>query len=35
MGGGIAQTAAQAGCEVLLADQSVELAEKGKAKIAA
>lgn len=35
MGGGIAQTAAQAGFEVLLADQSREVAEKGKAKIAA
>src|SRR5580698_1534128 len=35
MGGGIAQTAAQAGIEVLLADVSLEHAEKGKAKIAA
>jgi 3-hydroxybutyryl-CoA dehydrogenase len=35
MGGGIAQTAAQAGYEVDLADQTLELAEKGKAKIAA
>jgi 3-hydroxybutyryl-CoA dehydrogenase len=35
MGGGIAQTAAQAGYEVLLADISVEAAEKGKGKIAA
>lgn len=34
MGGGIAQTAAQAGYEVLLADQSLSVAEKGKAKIA-
>ncbi|MCM2278001.1 MAG: 3-hydroxybutyryl-CoA dehydrogenase [Oligoflexia bacterium] len=35
MGGGIAHTAAQSGFEVLLADQSREFAEKGKAKIAA
>jgi 3-hydroxybutyryl-CoA dehydrogenase len=35
MGGGIAQTAAQAGFEVTLADQTLEFAEKGKAKIAA
>jgi 3-hydroxybutyryl-CoA dehydrogenase len=35
MGGGIAQTAAQAGFSVLLADQNAELAAKGKAKIAA
>lgn len=35
MGGGIAQTAAQAGYEIYLGDQSVELAEKGKSKIAA
>jgi 3-hydroxybutyryl-CoA dehydrogenase len=35
MGRGIAQTAAQTGFEVLLADQSRELAEKGKAKVAA
>jgi len=35
MGGGIAQTAAQAGFTVLLADQNREWAEKGKAKIAA
>ncbi len=34
MGIGIAQTAAQVGLEVLLADISLELAEKGKAKIA-
>jgi len=34
MGGGIAQTAAQAGFEVLLADQTLEIAEKGKAKVA-
>jgi 3-hydroxybutyryl-CoA dehydrogenase len=34
MGGGIAQTAAQAGFDVLLADQTLEIAEKGKAKIA-
>lgn len=34
MGAGIAQTAAQAGYEVLLADQTVEHAEKGKSKIA-
>ena len=34
MGGGIAQTASQAGYIVLLADQSVEVAEKGKSKIA-
>jgi 3-hydroxybutyryl-CoA dehydrogenase len=35
MGNGIAQTAAQAGMEVLLADQNLETAEKGKAKIVA
>jgi 3-hydroxybutyryl-CoA dehydrogenase len=35
MGGGIAQTAAQFGYEVLLGDQTLEFAEKGKAKIAA
>jgi 3-hydroxybutyryl-CoA dehydrogenase len=35
MGGGIAQTAAQSGFDVYLADVSLELAEKGKAKIAA
>lgn len=35
MGGGIAQVAAAAGYEVVLADASVALAEKGKAKIAA
>lgn len=35
MGGGIAQTAAQAGFEVYLADQTAEFAEKGKSKIAA
>ncbi len=35
MGGGIAQTAAQSGFQVLLADQTAEVAEKGKAKIAA
>jgi len=35
MGGGIAQTAAQAGFEVLLADQNIEQAEKGRAKIGA
>ena len=34
MGAGIAQTAAQSGFEVLLADQNLELAEKGKSKIA-
>jgi 3-hydroxybutyryl-CoA dehydrogenase len=34
MGIGIAQTAAQSGVEVFLADQNLELAEKGKAKIA-
>jgi len=34
MGGGIAQTASQAGFQVFLADQSVEIAEKGKSKIA-
>lgn len=33
MGGGIAQVAASADYQVLLADQSLELAEKGKAKI--
>jgi 3-hydroxybutyryl-CoA dehydrogenase len=33
MGAGIAQTAAQAGFEVLLADQSVELAQKGRDRI--
>lgn len=35
MGGGIAQVAATAGYDVLLADASLALAEKGKAKIAA
>ena len=35
MGGGIAQVAAAAGYEVLLADAQLALAEKGKAKIAA
>jgi 3-hydroxybutyryl-CoA dehydrogenase len=35
MGAGIAQTAAQAGFEVLLADQSVAFAQKGVAKIGA
>jgi 3-hydroxybutyryl-CoA dehydrogenase len=35
MGAGIAQTASQAGFEVLLADQTLEHAEKGKAKIGA
>jgi len=35
MGGGIAQTAAQAGFQVLLADQNRETAEKGKSRIAA
>src|SRR4051812_45702011 len=35
MGAGIAQTAAQAGFVVLLADQNQEFAEKGKAKIGA
>ena len=35
MGGGIAQTAAQSGFQVVLADQSKEFAEKGKARIAA
>jgi 3-hydroxybutyryl-CoA dehydrogenase len=34
MGAGIAQTAAQTGLQVLLADQSLEFAEKGKARIA-
>lgn len=34
MGGGIAQTAAQSGFEVLLADQTLALAEKGKGRIA-
>lgn len=34
MGIGIAQTAAQSGVEVFLADQNLELAEKGKSKIA-
>ena len=34
MGGGIAQVAAQAGIQVLLADASIEAAEKGKSKIA-
>lgn len=34
MGGGIAQTAAQSGYEVLLSDQTTEFAEKGKSKIA-
>ena len=35
MGGGIAQSAAQSGFEVVLADLSLEFAEKGKSKIAA
>lgn len=35
MGSGIAQTAAQSGYDVLLADLSLELAEKAKTKIAA
>jgi 3-hydroxybutyryl-CoA dehydrogenase len=35
MGGGIAQVAAGAGYEVVLADVSAEIVEKGKAKIAA
>ncbi len=35
MGAGIAQTAAQSGFTVLLADQTQDLAEKGKSKIAA
>ncbi|MGK5083624.1 3-hydroxybutyryl-CoA dehydrogenase [Bdellovibrionota bacterium FG-1] len=35
MGGGIAQIAAQSGFEVFLADQTLDFAEKGKAKIAA
>ncbi len=35
MGGGIAQVAASAGYDVILADASLALAEKGKAKIAA
>jgi 3-hydroxybutyryl-CoA dehydrogenase len=35
MGGGIAQVAAAAGYDVVLADASKELADKGKAKIAA
>jgi 3-hydroxybutyryl-CoA dehydrogenase len=34
MGIGIAQTAAQSGVEVFLADQNLEFAEKGKAKVA-
>lgn len=34
MGAGIAQTAAQSGFEVLLADQNLEFSEKGKARIA-
>jgi 3-hydroxybutyryl-CoA dehydrogenase len=34
MGGGIAQVAAQSGYQVLLSDASVELAQKGKSKIA-
>jgi 3-hydroxybutyryl-CoA dehydrogenase len=34
MGGGIAQVASQAGLEVVLADISQELADKGKAKVA-
>ena len=34
MGGGIAQVAAQAGLDVLFADQTKDLAEKGKSKIA-
>lgn len=34
MGGGIAQTAAQAGFDVFLADHSLDLAEKGKNKVA-
>jgi len=34
MGDGIAQTAAQTGLEVLLADQTMAIAEKGKARIA-
>lgn len=34
MGGGIAQTAAQAGFEVLLADRTLEIAQSGKTKIA-
>ncbi|MBI2390823.1 MAG: 3-hydroxybutyryl-CoA dehydrogenase [Deltaproteobacteria bacterium] len=34
MGGGIAQVAAQAGYEVLLSDASLELAQKGRDKIA-
>jgi 3-hydroxybutyryl-CoA dehydrogenase len=33
MGGGIAQTAAQSGFDVILADINIEAAEKGKAKI--
>ncbi|MBY0469863.1 3-hydroxybutyryl-CoA dehydrogenase [bacterium] len=33
MGGGIAQTAAQSGMDVLLADANLELAEKGRSKI--
>lgn len=35
MGGGITQTAAQAGFEVLLSDRDLSVAESGKAKIAA
>jgi 3-hydroxybutyryl-CoA dehydrogenase len=35
MGAGIAQTAAQFGFQVILADQTLEFAEKGKSKIAA
>ena len=34
MGDGIAQTAAQTGFVVLLADQNLAIAEKGKARIA-
>lgn len=34
MGGGIAQVAAQAGYDVKLADMAIELAEKGRARIA-
>jgi 3-hydroxybutyryl-CoA dehydrogenase len=35
MGSGIAQTAAQSGFDVLLADQSIELAQKGRDRIGA
>src|SRR5450631_4092835 len=34
MGAGIAQTAAQSGFQVILADQTLEFSEKGKSRIA-